>query len=80
MSNKWTDEWPTKPGMYWFYGYRSSFSKTYRKKPELFSVRVAKGANCVIYVADGQFLFKGEGAVGKFTPMVMPELPVEDQS
>jgi hypothetical protein len=71
--NKWTEEWPQTPGMYWFYGCRSSWRKT----PELYAMKVAKGANCMIYVCDGAFLFKGEGATGKFLPMVLPELPDE---
>lgn len=70
----WHDEWPIEPGWYWFYGWISTFDKK-NCDPEMRSVRVRKISNGVTYIADGQFLFKGEGAVGQFCKASVPSAP-----
>jgi hypothetical protein len=72
MSEKWSSIWPTEPGVYWFYGVRT---KSREFEPGLYFVRVWKIANGWAYVADGNFLFEGEGAKGFFSPVELPILP-----
>jgi hypothetical protein len=71
VKSEWTEVWPQTPGVYWFYGHRF-FGQ---EKQDLYTVKVFKGANCTVYVCEGSFLFKGEGAEGKFMPVVLPALP-----
>ena len=69
----WTDKWPTKKGLYWFYGYR--FTPFKDEKPELCLVEVFKIVNGVAHVTKGHFLYKEEGATGLFTPAECPPVP-----
>lgn len=76
MTNKheWTADWPTHTGWFWFWGWRSAFIKRWHK-PELSAVHVyLDGNNEPTFIADGQFLYKEEGAEGMFCEMVMPPM------
>lgn len=76
MNKDWQTEWPTENDTrWWFYGYRSEFSRkslTLRhgkntEPPtgiELLSVKVWNNGKSVFYVADGAFLYEAEGAIG----------------
>ena len=73
---KWTHEWPTKPGWYWFYG------DPYKKEPEfryivLHPVSVHQGANSLVYVTGAGFMYKVEASNGLWTKMIVPEVPYE---
>lgn len=68
----WTREWPQSEGVYWLYGVRSR----YAEKPQLMMVRVRKGANALVCVAEGAFLYQDEGAGGMWMPVDVPSLPV----
>jgi len=72
----WQDEWPTEPGMYWFYGWRSLFAVT-NSLPNLFFVKVlgTSKPGSMVYIEGGSFLFKGEGGYGKWLRVEPPELP-----
>lgn len=74
---QWTDEWPEERGWYWFYGWRSKYSAIDNPlKPDLYAVKVRRSGNDhAIYIADGNFLHKQEGARGLWRKMDMPELP-----
>lgn len=70
--NDWTDNWPSISGFYWFYGKRFANDTDNR----LFMSRVHRKDNgdC-IYICDGNFLYKSEGAEGVWKPIEKPELP-----
>ena len=74
----WTEEWPTARGWYWFYGQTSRMM--WDMMPEYMSVRVHLDARYKpVYVANGRFLHKAEGARGLWTSMVTPEPPTDYQ-
>jgi len=72
----WTHEFPTKPGKYWFYGYR--YGKTpcgTEADPELMIMDFRKISNGVMASVDGQFVFKSELEEPHFKKFVPPDLP-----
>ena len=69
----WSEQWPTKPGHYWFWGWMSQFGKTYFLAG-MHLVRVAKGASSLFYVTHGTFLYKSD-AEGVWQEAVMPAPP-----
>ncbi len=70
----WQDEWPTEPGMWWFYGWRFGKERIGGKneEPELCLVEVHGTA--LMYATHGHFLHE-ESAVGKWQKALLPELP-----
>jgi hypothetical protein len=73
-------DWPTKPGEYWFYGYR--YGKNYYDREEkkgLMLCRVFETQNGVMHVADGQIIYKSEVEEAAFIPATMPELPIANE-
>jgi hypothetical protein len=71
VTQEWISDWPTVPGNYWFYGSRFGHDD-----PEIHFVKAWRASNKVIvYVADGAFMYKEEGAEGKWTKAVLPKLP-----
>ena len=73
----WKTEFPTKEGVYWFYGYRyGKFFGDKQNELELLLLRVFKITNGLMYVADGQFMYKMEVEEPHFTLAELPELPV----
>ena len=74
MKVKWTTEWPKVAGRFWFYGVRYKNSSN---GPSLYTVNVMISSNDhPVYVCEGQFLYKEEGAEGYFAPLEEPELPI----
>lgn len=71
MPNSWTDQWPTEPGYYWYYGTRDTRFDT---SPSLGVCEVRRISNGFAYILDGHFLFECEGK-GRFLSMPEPELP-----
>lgn len=70
---KWTKEWPTKEGLYWFYGYRyGKISCGTPCESELGLISVRKIANGMIYILDGQFVFENETEEAHFKPAELP--------
>lgn len=74
----WQDEWPTKPGVWWFYGWcfgKRGLNKD--REPELCLVKVSGplGSGGFAYVTNGHFLYKAEGAIGTWQEALLPELP-----
>ena len=77
---KWTSKFPKRAGTYWFYGYRyGKISCGTENKKELKLVKARKGGNCMIYVAEGAFLFENEVEEPLFTKAILPELPTEEK-
>ena len=76
--NNWQHEWPTKPGMYWFYGWcfkKSPFKDV--EEPEMYLVIARKISNGMMYVTNGHFLHKQEGAEGMWSEATLPIPPKE---
>lgn len=72
----WQTEFPTKPGTYWFYGYRyGQISCGTPQEPELMLVKVRRTSNGVICTADGQFMYPKEVECPHFLKAALPTLP-----
>ncbi len=78
---EWSTEFPTKPGNYWFYGYRwGRVNCGHKCDPEWMVVRADTcGSGDLIYVADGNFMFESEVEDARFAPLVLPEFPNLEQ-
>lgn len=76
MRTQWKTEWPTEPGLYWFYGFPYGLRER-DAKIDLSLVRAVKnGQGSITCIREGHFFYKSEGAIGKFIPVELPELPV----
>lgn len=70
----WSKEWPILPGFYWFYGWPFGIDKY---DPELHFVKVIYDSlKKPIYITNGHFLYKSEGACGIWKIAELPELPI----
>ena len=69
---EWTKDWPQKPGVYWFYGWPF---KDRERPTKIHFVEVRKISNGMIYVTNGHFLYKTEGADGYWCEAYPPEPP-----
>ena len=67
---RWTKEWPTEPGAYWFYGHYFG-----EEKLTIHLVKVKKISNGITYVANGHFMWKAERHEGAFLPVTYPGFP-----
>jgi hypothetical protein len=76
-ANRWTWDWPTEPGEYWFYGWRWGPGGLNGTKPaEMCLVKARLSATgSVFYVTNGHFLHKAEGAKGKWRKANVPSPP-----
>jgi len=72
---QWNKEYPTNPGMYWFYGYRWKGDKGRGIKPSFYLVRAKQGNNCIVYVCEGVFFYNSEVGEGLFTEAILPDNP-----
>ena len=70
-STNWQNEWPTEIGFWWFYG--KAFKST---NIELHFVKVLNTAvpGVLTYITNGHFLYKAEGATGRWAKVQLPEL------
>lgn len=78
----WTAEWPTEPGLYWFYGWLwlNKNWETEGRKPEFDLIKVHKNSRGdVICITNGNFMFKEERHMGLWKLVDLPELPDLDQ-
>ena len=78
MTVQWHDEWPTKSGYYWLYGW--CWKMEWDRPARLFFVQVKEITNGVVYITNGHFIYKTEGAKGVWLPIEPPELPKEAQN
>lgn len=74
---KWTTEFPTEKGKYWFYGYRyGKVSCGVPREPECMIVKVAKSSSGHnMYIAEGSFMYQSEVEEPHFKPFEYPEFP-----
>jgi hypothetical protein len=77
----WTKERPTKPGLYWLYGWMSDFCIRSKRKPELLFVDCRQAGPSekpfLILVCHGAFL--DYDAKGLWCPIDIPDLPSEEE-
>lgn len=72
----WSKEFPTEEGDYWFYGYRyGRISCGTKCEPEWMRVEVHKSASGLLYIAEGQFMYKSEVEDAHFMKIEYPEPP-----
>lgn len=72
----WSEEWPEREGVYWFYGYR--YGKMFGSKEnekELMLIKCIRVINGTAYTGDGQFVFKSEVEEPLFCEALLPEIP-----
>jgi hypothetical protein len=73
--DEWTKNWPVEAGSYWFFGHKYKNSKI-----ALLFVRAVNtgctdwttGTN-IVCIAEGVVLYKGQGAVGYFKQIKLPD-------
>lgn len=70
MENKWSKEWPTTEGSYWFYG----FAFNNDKNPSLNYVKFLKVSNGIIVIREGTFWSKTEAGEGLFKKIPVPDI------
>ena len=76
MKVKWSKEWPTKRGNYWFYGDMHENNPQFAKVS--FTEVVGKSGNMVAYVGELGFDQKGKkGINGFWAPVEFPDIPSE---
>ena len=78
MEAKWTMEWPTEPGLYWFYGWSSKWARESCAKIRVDMVNVHAISNGVMYSMSGQLMFVQEGGMGYWTKADVPAAPTVD--
>ena len=75
---EWTKEWPRERGWHWFLGQTDRMM--WDRMPEYLPVEVWQDSTGKpTHVGGGLFLYRGEGARGLWTPMVMPTPPADFQ-
>ena len=74
---KWTEVWPIVSGWYWYWGDPFGSKEIRPQSVRAYAVRVSQGANSVIRVCEGHFMYKGEAHSGLWMPMIVPEAPKE---
>jgi hypothetical protein len=71
----WTKEWPTKPGHYWFYGYRFG-NDDGKEEKKFYLVEVwLCGKKDLAHVGNGHFWYVSEGHDGLWQPVKFPIPP-----
>ena len=72
----WSQDWPTKPGFYWFYGRDWPRAPLSMELAEVF----LSGNGHPVYICRGAFINKLEGSDGFWTKANLPNPPEEIKS
>jgi hypothetical protein len=84
----WTEDIPTEPGFYWFYGepfmgeMGGHYDGTILPNNKLFIIKIHKNPSGLIAWTDGAFISlrkwdgKKRGVLGKWMPLPTPQLPL----
>ena len=75
MKEKWTTYWPIVPGWYWYWGDPFGSKEIRPQAVRAYAVRVSQGANSVVRVCEGHFMYTGEASSGFWMPMIVPDAP-----
>lgn len=76
----WTKTPPREPGWYWFYGVKSGASRASLAAVQAILLTSSNGGESLVLIGDGSPWYEREleeEYVGVYTPMVMPDLPVD---
>ena len=71
----WTEECPTSPGEYWFYGWSSQHQRDREYDPILRWLSVRQGKSCLVYYNISEFM-SPEHMTGWFCEADIPALPI----
>lgn len=72
----WSKKWPVKKGWYWFYGWTAKPGRLIKQLPRMTLVQVRHARKKTpIYITEGRFLFRAEGAAGLWASAELPEPP-----
>jgi hypothetical protein len=70
----WTERFPKKPGLYWFYGF--PFGQfTSHVKPDLNLISVHKTHNGILATRNGSYWLDSSKRIGLFTKVNVPDFP-----
>jgi len=74
--DEWQLEWPKENGPFWFYGWLFR-GQDKDEKPEICLVDVGESGvkGVFMYVTQGHFLYREEGAIGLWQKVILPALP-----
>jgi len=72
---KWTTEWPTEEGCYWFYGWCHQTDIDNEEQPDLIEAVVHEEHWGTQYISGEVELFKDDGGYGFWAKREPPELP-----
>jgi len=75
MTEKWTNTWPKKEGVYLFYGYAINKSVETFKRLHLVTVEYVSDVFGVQYRTSRHTIKKESGAYGMWKPIEIPDLP-----
>ena len=79
MSEKWSDVWPRKPGVYLFYGYAINNSVEPLPRMHLVTVEYVSEIFGVQYRTSRHTIKKDTGAYGKWMKVLVPKVPGIDE-
>jgi hypothetical protein len=71
--SKWSPDWPTEPGWYWFFGKRFGTEDC----PTTLEVAEVRQGSVMAFGTSGHHLLRELGATGLWLPLETPELPEE---
>lgn len=70
----WTEEWPTEPGAYWFYGKTSRDGNLKMRQAQVHYANRTNRTN-LVRIVDGLFIYESNGAKGFWLPLESPQPP-----
>ena len=76
----WVNEYPTKKGLYWFYGSLNTLSGLNKPRLHIIKVWQVRKTHALMYsiYGTGFTMFKAEGDIGKWQKILLPKLPSHD--
>lgn len=70
----WTEEWPTEPGRWWFFGRLAYWEADV--KPKMLCVNIVSSRDNILCV-EGEILFSEDLGPGLWQKSIVPDLPEE---
>lgn len=71
----WQNEWPTEPGLYFFYGWMWD-KEPGKREPQWSIVSVEElPREGLSYICNGSFMYKSENHTGKWLKVLVPSEP-----
>jgi len=76
MEHKWSKEWPTEIGFFWFFGF--CHNEMHVNPPRLHFVKTDRIKGELVYVTDEPLMFRGQSD-GLWMPVALPTLPTQEE-